>query len=208
MKFVIVHGAFGTHNENWFPDTKKFIESHNHEVIAPDFPVDSWNDLTTHGLGNIHINQSLHRWLEVFKPIAKTFKSSESLCFVGHSLGPVFILHAVETFNIQLDSAIFVSPFLEKLNGLWQIDAVNESFYSSNFDFVKLKTLIPRSFVLHSDNDPYVPVKYSVDFAHKLNSSIIEVRGAGHFNSEFGFHSLPIVNELCVARMGYVIKKR
>lgn len=206
MKFVIFHGSFGNHSENWFPDTKHFIESHNHEVIVPDFPVDSWNELTDHGLGNIQINQSLQRWLNVFKPIASSFKLGEQLCFVGHSVGPLFILHAVQTFNIQLDSAIFVSPFLEKLNGYWQIDAVNESFYSINFDFEKLKSLIPKSFVLHSNNDPYVPVKFSEDFAHKLNSSIIEVRGAGHFNSEFGFHSLPIVNELCAARMGYINK--
>src|SRR5581483_9179669 len=155
MLFVIFHGSFGIPDGNWFPQLRENLEALGQQVIIPHFPTPK--------------NQSLTSWLSVFDDLKKEFKNKK-LCFIGHSLGPLFILHAVEKYNFQLDSAIFVSPFLGILHNK-QFDSVNTTFYRDDFNFEKLKKLIPISYTLYSNDDPYVPATYSKEFAEKLGSS-------------------------------------
>ena len=168
MKFVIFHGAFGSAEGNWYPELKEKLESLGQEVIIPQYPVDDWDKVTQLGLGIDLRNQNLSNWLKLFKKeVLPKIKKDEKLCFIGHSLGPVFILHIVSKFNIKLDSAIFVSPFMDRLNlkEIWQFDHANKTFYKTDFDFDKLKELIPVSYVLYSDSDPYVKKSHTLLFA-------------------------------------------
>jgi uncharacterized protein len=200
MKFVIIHGSFGSPRENWFPYLKKKLEEINQTVIVPEFPVDNWDELTNNGSIQLENNQSLKSWLEVFQKTVK-IDSDEKYCFVGHSIGPLFILHLIEKLNISIDSAIFVCPFLEKLHRSWQIDAVNSTFYKTDFEFGRLKKQIPTSYVIYSDNDPYVDLKYSTDFADCLSCSKILVTGGGHLNGKAGFREFPLIYDLCMTRL-------
>ena len=205
MKFVLIHGAFGNPEDNWFPYLKKHLELLEQEVIVPQFPVDTWDEVTKGGRKAKSRYQTLEIWQATFKKVVlPQIKKEKNLVFVGHSLGPVFTLHIVNKFNLKLDCAIFIAPFLEKLNESWQIDLVNGSFYKKDFDFEKLKKLIPNSYVIYSDNDPYVDPKYPLDFAGKMGSNKIMIRGAKHFNSEARFLSFPLVYELCKTRLDAV----
>lgn len=210
MKFVIFHGAFGSPSGNWFPELKEKLESLGQEVLVPQFPVENWDEITRSGPKVIPKNQSLDNWLQIFEEeLLPKIKKGEKLCFIGHSLGPVFILHVVDKFNLQLDSGIFVSPFMEKLNiKLWQFDLVNKTFYKSDFDWKKLRRLIPVSYVLYSPDDPYVNEKYPKKFAQKLGSSIISVKGGKHLNDEAGLTNFPLVLELCKTRLNSPIYLR
>lgn len=209
MKFVLFHGAFGSPEGNWFPQLKEKLEALGQTVIAPQFPVDSWDEVTKDGPNKPLKNQSLASWFKAFEPIAKTFKKNEKLCFVGHSLGCVFILHVVEKFNLKLDCAIFVVPFMDKLGDkYWQFDHANDSFYKTAWDFEKLKKLIPTSYVLHSDNDPYVERNHSIIFSKALDSSLIFVKRAGHMNSEVNLNEFPLVFELCNTRLDLTLYQR
>ncbi|MBI3955130.1 serine hydrolase family protein, partial [Candidatus Gottesmanbacteria bacterium] len=201
MTFVIFHGAFGSPEENWFPQLREKLESLDQKVIVLQFPVDDWDELTKNGPKVPPQNQSLSSWLKTFKQIVMPNLFRHPHCFVAHSLGCVFVLHALEKFAVQLDSAIFVSPFLEKLKKAWQIDHANQSFYKTDFDFEKLKKLIPISYVLYSDNDPYVDKKYSQEFAGKLGGSPILVSKAGHMNAAVNLNEFPLVLELCKSRL-------
>ena len=113
MTFVIFHGSFGSPDENWFPELKERLENIGQIVLIPKFPTPD--------------NQSLKSWLDIFADIKKKFKKNEQLCFIGHSLGCLFILHAVQKYNLFLDSAIFVNPFLEKLDKP-KFDQINSTF--------------------------------------------------------------------------------
>jgi len=197
MKFVIFHGSFGHVGDNWFLDIKRRLESLGQEVIVPQFPVDNWDEITQAGPEKIPPNQNLQNWLGVFEDVYKDFKKGEKLCFIGHSLGPLFILHAVDKYDLQLEGAIFVAPFLEKLGKSWQIDLVNKSFYKTNFGFGKLRKLIPVSQVFYSDDDPYVESNFSLEFAQNLGSRLILVKGGQHMNSEAGYTSFSQVFESC-----------
>jgi predicted alpha/beta hydrolase family esterase len=200
MKFVIFHDAFGDPEENWFPQLKKDLESAGQSVIVPKFPIDDWNEVINAGPTVPNKNQNLQNWLQTFEPITKTFLPTDELCFIGHSLGPVFILHAVTAFNLHLNSAIFVSPFMSSLHSekYWQFDHVNNSFYKTDFDFKKLKMQIPFSYVLYSDTDPYVGEKYSSVFAQAMGSSIMPVMKAGHISDKM---YAPLIFELCKTRL-------
>lgn len=207
MKFILFHGAFGSPESNWLPELKDKLESLGQEVIVPKFPVDEWSYIEKQGERGTSKNQTLEHWFTIFEPIVKSFAPNEKLCFVGHSLGPVFILHVVERFHIQLDSAIFVSPFMDKLDQ-WQINVANETFYKTNFDFEALKKLIPVSYVLYSDDDPYVPKQHSILFGKALDSSLILVKRAGHMNSEVNLNDFPLVLDLCISRLDLALYQR
>ena len=207
MKFVLFHGAFGSPDNNWFPELREKLEALGQTVVAPQFPVDDWDEMVKAGVAVPPKYQNLAHWLKTFVPITKSFVKKEKLCFVGHSLGAVFTLHAVEKFNLQLDSAIFVSPFLDKLDR-WEFNHANKTFYKTDFDFSKLKKLIPVTYVLYSDNDPYVKSQHSILFAKALDSSIILVKRAGHMNSEVNLNEFPLVLDLCVTRLNLSLYQR
>ncbi len=152
------------------------------------------------GTKTVAKNQNLDNWLKTFEEILPKLKGKR-LCFVGHSIGCVFILHAVNKFNMQLDSAIFVAPFMDKLEGdLVPYDIVNSSFYCDKFDFAKLKQLIPLSYVVYSDNDPYVDIKHPVKFAEKMGSQKIIHKGGGHLGEIYS-NGFPLIDALCKTRI-------
>lgn len=202
MKFVIFHGAFGYADSNWFPYLKTKLESIGQKVIVPQFPVDDWQDITDSGVHVFPKYQKLSNWSAKFEEeVLPEIKNSDDVCFIGHSVACVFILHLVTKFNLKLDSAIFVAPFLTKLNGAWQIDHVNNSFYKDSFEWNELKKQIPVSYSIYSDNDPYVDNHFSLRFADNIGASKIIVKNAGHFNDESGFDNFPLVFDLCTTRM-------
>jgi len=195
MRFIIFHGAYGNPEGNWFPELKEKLENLGQEVLIPKFPVDNFDEISRKVKPKY---QNLENWFKVFEKIVKRLDGK--ICFVGHSLGPLFILHVVDKYNLKLDSAIFVSPFMRKLDD-YRFDNVNKTFYKTNFNFKKLRKLIPISYVLYSDNDPYVDKKHSLEFAKKMNSSLILVNRAGHMNSEVNLNEFPLAYELCKSRI-------
>jgi uncharacterized protein len=201
MKFVLFHGSFGSPDENWFPELRSDLKSLGQDVIVPQFPVDDWDTMVKNGQNIPLKNQNLLNWIKVFETeVLPKISKGEKVIFVGHSLGPLFILHLVEKYSISLDCAIFVSPFLDALDR-WEFNHANGSFYKTNFDFEKLKKLIPVSYVLYSDDDPFVTKNHSLLFANALDSSAILVRRAGHMNASVNLNEFPLVLELCKTRL-------
>src|SRR3990167_6420665 len=119
MKFVIFHGAFGSPDSNWFQELKLQLESLGQKVLIPKFPIDSWQKLTAAGHNYQMRSQTLDNWLKTAEKIVPSLQG-DKLCFIGHSLGCLFILHFLTKYKIKLDSAIFVSPFLDDLKRMWQ----------------------------------------------------------------------------------------
>ncbi|MCL5114938.1 MAG: alpha/beta fold hydrolase [Candidatus Marsarchaeota archaeon] len=208
MKFVIFHGSYGSSEGNWFPDLKEKLESLGQDVIAVQFPVDSYDEVEKAGESHKASNQTLEAWMATFKnKVYGKLKKNEKLCFIGHSLGCAFILHVLEKYRIKLDSAIFVSPFLKPLH-IWQFDIVNKTFYKSNFDWDELRRLVPISYVIYSETDPYISVQQFFEFAEKMRSSLIPVKRAGHLNREVNLNEFPLVCELCKSRIDLSIYQR
>ena len=203
MKFVLFHGSYGSSEGNWFPYLKNQLELINQDVLVPQFPIEDHKEILHLGEKKAKtIKQNLKNWLNYFKKnLLNKLKGKKDLVFVGHSLAPVFILHLVDNFNLKLDCVVFVSPFLQLPKDLWDFYLVNQTFYKTDFDFAKLKKLIPVSYVVYGNDDPYVDKKYIFDFAERMDSQTIEIMGGKHLNSEAKFLSFPLVFELCKSRL-------
>lgn len=188
MQCIILHGAFGSKDRNWFPWLKKELESKGHKVFLEQYPVDKWDDIEKKGKDSTDTNQNLTNWLAFFKQnTLPLLDRNEEIVFIGHSLSPVFILHVVDTFDLQLKGAIFVSPFLNALvdEKTWHFDVVNRTFFKTDFDWDKLKKRIPYSYVLYGTDDPYVPNHLPIEFGKNLNSTLIPVTGGKHLGDNF-----------------------
>lgn len=173
----IFHGAFGSPNENWFPWLKSEIEQLGIKVFIPTFPTPD--------------NQSLESWNKAFTPYEKYI--TENSIFVGHSLGPAFILNLLERIEIKVASSFLVSPFTGLIN-LPEFDSINFSLTDRIFDWVKIINHCNLFFVYHSDNDPYVPQSKSLFVAEKVEASKYEIiKGGGHLNKSSGYSRFPLL---------------
>src|SRR3989344_1879201 len=102
MIFILFHGAFGSSDGNWFEELKRKLESLGQSVYVPQFPIDDEKKLTDEGPKRQQLKQTLHNWLQVFERHFKSIPQGEKFCFIGHSLGCLFMLHAVHKFKIRL----------------------------------------------------------------------------------------------------------
>jgi len=180
-KFFIVHGSYGNPEENWFPWLKKELESLGHIVYVPKFPTPE--------------NQNLENWVKIFEKYKNEIDKETIL--IGHSLGPAFILSILEKINIKnkVKACFFVSGFLNLL-GNPTFDSVNKTFVQKKFNWKKIKENCGKFYIIHSDNDPYVPMKEAVNLAEKLGTVVILIEKAGHFNESSGFKKFDFLLEM------------
>lgn len=168
MKNVfIIHGTYGNPEENWFPWLKKELERLNIPVFIPAFPTPE--------------KQNIKNWTETFLPLEK--KINEKSIFVGHSIGPAFVLHILERYKIK--KAIFVAGFLGSL-GNTDFDKLNKSFFKE-FEWKTITQNCEKFVLFHADNDPYVPLNKGEELANKLGVKLKIISGAGHFNKVAGY---------------------
>lgn len=169
----IIHGAYGNPQENWFPWLKDSLEKEGHEVILPSFPTPE--------------NQSLREW---YKILSSSDIERDDIIFVGHSLGPAFILHLLEKSKAK--AAFLVAGFISPLSNP-QFDSINETFIEEGFDWNRIRNHCENFFVYHSDNDPYVSLDHAYELADKLGVKPKIIKHAGHFNRNAGYMKFEIL---------------
>jgi len=182
MRFFIIHGAYGNPKENWLPWLKQELEKQGHEVIIPQFPTPE--------------DQSLDNWRKVFSEYNHLV--DKETAFIGHSLGPSFILDILESHPAK--GAIFVAGFAELLGN--EFDEVNHTFVKRSFDWDKIRGNCESFIVINSDNDPYVALEKGKNLAQKLSTSMIVLSNAGHINAEAGYKEFPFLLSLILKHYG------
>ncbi len=170
VNIFIIHGAYGNPEENWIPWLKSKLEKIGCRVFAPKFPTPE--------------NQCLDNWIKVFEDY-KQYLDEESIV-IGHSLGPAFILSALESIDRKIKAAFFISGFISFLNNP-DFDIINKTFVDKKFNWQKIRQNCKNFYIFHSDNDPYVPLDKAEDIAKNLGVDVILIKNAGHFNSEAGY---------------------
>jgi len=167
---ILIHGAYGNPNENWFPWLKEKLEELNYIVYTPSFPTPE--------------NQTLESWLNVFNDYQKYL--GEETLLIGHSIGATFILSILESIEHPVKGSYFVSGFLGFLDNP-EFDNLNKSFVAKEFNWKKIKNNSGKVHIFHSDNDPYVPIEKTQELARKFNVEAEIISGAGHFNKKAGY---------------------
>jgi uncharacterized protein len=175
----IIHGTRAHPESNWFAWLRRELEALGHTVIVPKFPTPE--------------NQHLETWSETL------FKHEqfihERTIFVAHSVGPAFVLSALEQLDKRIKAAFFVSGFTDLL-GIPEFDNLNRTFVDKQFDWDKIKANCARFVVIHSDNDPYVPLDHGRKLAKNLGVALITIKNGGHLNADAGFTKFPVLLEL------------
>jgi hypothetical protein len=174
VNVIIIHGAYGSPKENWIPWLRKELVRIGCKVIVPKFPTPK--------------GQSLRNWMKVLDKHKKQF--GPDTVIVAHSLGPALVLRKLEKLDKPIRAVFLVAGFLGAL-GLPDFDGINASFFAKRFEWARIRRNAGRVFLYGSDNDPYVPIREEKEFARKLRTRLVMVKGAGHFNKKAGYVKFP-----------------
>jgi len=168
-KAVIVHCWEGNPNHCWYPQTRKELEAAGFEVSVPAMPD------TEH--------PALGAWLPT---LAATVGSpGEDTHLVGHSIGCATIMRYIEAFKPgeRVGTVVLVAGFTHNL-GYGELD----SFFETPLDFKKIRSGANRFVLIHSDDDPYVPMSEGERLKKELGATLVTKHTMKHFSG-------PIDNE-------------
>lgn len=80
--------------------------------------------------------------------------------------------------NQKVGGVVFVAGFTDNL-GFKELS----NYFETPIDFQKVKNRSKNGFVaIHSDNDPYVPLKHGEIFKKELDAQVIIKHAMGHFS--------------------------
>lgn len=181
-RVFIVHGWDGHPAQGWFPWLKKELEEKGFEVHVPQLPEPG--------------SPRIYNWVPKLAETVGT--SDEQTYFVGHSMGCQAIARYLESLpeGVQVGGAVFVAGFFKRLTGLEDDDDVRETdrhWFGAPLNFEKVRSHLPKSIAIFSDNDPFVPLDNQDDFRDQLGSEILIEHKAGHFSEALdGCKELPI----------------
>ena len=176
LRVVVLHGAHGSPDTNWFPWLHSALEAHGLEVLRPSLPTPQGQFLTA--------------WLDAYERSVADFPPAPTV-LVGHSLGAAFALRLVERATQPVTGLFLVAGFIGAL-GLPDYDPINASFFATPFDWAGIRARKGRACRCWAGNDdPYVPLARSREMADRLGVELEVVPGGGHLNAETGFTAFP-----------------
>lgn len=175
---VILHGTLGSPEGNWFPWLKSECVALGHKVYVPEFP-------TPEG-------QNPDNWCRVLRDQAPVF--GEDTIIIGHSIGATYLLHILAVLNVPLKASFFISPVMDII-GNAEYDTLNAQFIApilnQKWQWPDLKEKMGDAYLMHGDNDPYVPTAHAQTLSDGLNIPIDMIAEGGHLNAESGYTSFP-----------------
>ncbi len=178
LRVVILHGAYGRPDSNWFPWMAERVQAAGHEALLPRFP-------TPQG-------QSPEAWLDAYDRQVDDAVPRSRTVLVAHSLGAAFALRlaaragAVDAYR----GAFFASGFWGAL-GLPDYDPINASFFVP-LDWEAVRAGCGAGIACYAgDDDPYVPLQFSRKIAERLGAPLRIVPGGKHLNAETGMTTFP-----------------
>ena len=166
-KVVIIHCWEGYPEYCWYPNTKKELELKDFEVDVPAFP-----DTKMPRLG---------KWLQKLEEAVG--KPSEDVFLIGHSLGCITILRYLESLNPgeKIGGTVLVAGYTDDLG----FDEL-KNFFVAPLNFEKIKQASLGFIAIHSDDDPYVPLKHGDILKKELGAELIVKNKAKHFSGVIG----------------------
>lgn len=168
--YFIIHGSFGSSQENWFPWLENELNKRNSQVFNLDFPI---------GVGK----QNYDNWEMVLNSV-KRFINEESVFFC-HSISCIFLVKYCIKNNIKIGKAILVAGFNQYLGLDEEYDAVNCTMYTNRAN--EFVNLCKERICFYSKNDPYVKLNKLEEFVEIIQAKPICVENAGHFNKSAGY---------------------
>lgn len=177
-RVFLIHGWGGYPEEGWRPWLKKKLKEKEFTVVVPLMPDTEHPNIET--------------WVLHLSEIVET---PDKYCyFVGHSLACITILRYLETLkeNQKVGGVILVAGFAHDLE-YPDYQGEISGFFKNPIDWEKIKKHCRKFIVIHSDDDPYVPLEHADIFKEKLDAEVVIMRNMKHFSGDDGITELPIV---------------
>ena len=162
--YFIIHGSFGSSQENWFPWLEEKIKAGG-GCFNLDFPIGT-------------NRQNYTNWEMVLDSVKRFI--NEGSVFFCHSISCIFLVKYCVKNNIKIGKAVFVSGFNHYLGLDEDFDEVNCTMYTNRVD--EFKNLCKERICYFSKSDPYVKYEKLKEFAKQVGAKEIEIDDAGHFN--------------------------
>lgn len=178
LRVVILHGAYGHPDSNWFPWLAERIEAAGHEALLPRFP-------TPEG-------QSPEAWLDAYGRQAGNAVPRSRTVLVGHSLGVAFALRlAARAGAADPYRGVFLAAGFWGALGLPDYDPINAPFFTP-LDWAAVRAGCGAGVACYAgDDDPYVPLRFSREVAERLGAPLRTIPGGKHLNAETGMTTFP-----------------
>ena len=175
---MILHGAYGRPDSNWFPWLAERVRAAGHEALLPRFP-------TPQG-------QSPEAWLDAYDRQVDDAASRSRTVLVAHSLGVAFALRLAARAGIAdpYRAAFLAAGFWGALN-LPDYDPINAPFFAP-LDWEAVRAGCGSGVACYAgDDDPYVPLQFSREIAERLRAPLRIIHGGKHLNAETGMTTFP-----------------
>jgi len=179
--FVVFHGVYGHHRENWFPYIKECLEDDGHNVFVPDLPMPP--------------AQSLNSWSAIAAGIITNLNPADTI-LIGHSTGTILAMYMAECTLTPFKAIFLVCPFIRPLKqppGQPDFIGPLETFVTHKFNWSLVRNGADAYFCYAGGKDPYVEEEFSQEVARKLGCSLKIIRNAGHINEASGFLKFPLL---------------
>lgn len=184
-KVIILHGTEGSPDGNWFRWLEAELRTRQYEVWLPQLPDSE--------------QPSLHDWLKFIQAKAP-FELDGDTTIIGHSSGAVLALLLAQQSATKLKSVICVSVFTNQCGESAAISwGANSRLFDVQFDWSRIKeNVLDKIVLIHSDDDPYVPLTQAEYIASQVGAELIVITGQGHFNLEKSneYYAFPALTEL------------
>ncbi|TMV72094.1 hypothetical protein FGG78_29765 [Thioclava sp. BHET1] len=191
LRVIVLHGAHGGPDTNWFPWLSETLRPEGIEVLRPRCP-------TPEG-------QSLAAWFASYDQATRALPPAPTM-LVGHSLGVAFALRLAERATTPFAGLMLTAGFVGAL-GLPDYDGINHSFFATPFDWAGIRARMGKAArCWAADDDPYVPLARSQALAEQLRLPLDIVPGGGHLSDETGFTRFPaLCDAIRAARQGLTV---
>ena len=181
-KIIIVHGwAHGPHKD-WLPWLRVKLEKKGYEVLVPDMPDP-----------NLPI---IEKWVGHLSDMMGTAGPDKDTYFIGHSVGCQTILRYLDVHHFgpleTVGGAVFVAGWfnLENLEDE-ETKTIAKPWLEIPINSAKIRTMLPKSTLIISDNDPYGAFEENKQKFSEIGSKIVVLHDAGHITFRDGFMELP-----------------
>lgn len=179
-RIILVHGWSGSPAKDWFPWLSKELKEKGYEVLIPEMP-DTDHPVIEQWVG--------HLAKTVGEPAKDTY-------FIGHSIGCQTILRYLDARRFapmeQVGGAIFVAGWFNLENMESDEErAIASPWIEKPINPMKVKTVLPKSILIISDNDPYDAFEENKKKFKELGSEIVTLHNANHMTGEDGYIEFP-----------------
>ena len=175
---MILHGAYGRPDSNWYPWLAERVRAAGHEAFLPRFP-------TPQG-------QSFEAWLDAYDRQVDDAASRSRTVLVAHSLGVAFALRLAARAGTAdpYRGAFLAAGFWGALD-LPDYDRINAPFFAA-LDWKAVRAGCGAGVACYAaDDDPYVPLQFSREIAERLGAPLRISHGGKHLNAETGMTTFP-----------------